>query len=820
MDFGYFYGFSDTMKKIFLVAVVLGLLSKVDAQSPDRAPAYPLITHDPYFSIWSFSDKITDRPTTHWTGKNQPIIGMIRVDGSVYSFLGQPAPEMVTILPTGKSSAAAANITYEKPGDNWMNLDFDDTGWTTSTLPQSTELNWKSKDVWIRRPFDFDGSIPNRPYLSIRHDDDVEVFLNGEKIFSCAPCYRGGYEEIEITQIIQQKLIKGKNLLAIHCTNTGGYGYIDAGIVDRQPDQNIQPAVQKNLELTATQTKYTLACGPVEVEATFISPLLIENMEMVSKPVSYLKLKFRSLDQRDHSAAVLLGVSSNIAVDDPDQVVQASVLEGTDRTTLKTGTLQQNILKQKGDDVRIDWGFAYVSVSADKIPWKQDVSPAAQGYFTPTGKNFLSGRNLMLNSRASFIIKSQPLEEVFAFAYDDLEAVQYFGKNLKAWWKYSGKTIDKVIAESLQFFPTIYQRCKETDTRIFQDALKSGGKFYARLCVIAYRQAIAAHKLVKSPTGEVLFLSKENFSNGSINTVDVTYPSAPLFLAYNPSLLEGMLNGIFYFSESGKWTKPFAAHDLGTYPLANGQTYPEDMPVEECGNMIILTAALTKAYGKPDYARKHWTALTLWARYLEKFGFDPANQLCTDDFAGHLARNANLSVKAIVALGAYGWMAKSLGDQVTSEKYSAMAKKMAKDWMSLADAGDHYALTFDKKDTWSQKYNLVWDKLLGLEIFPKDVYQKEVSYYLTKQNTYGLPLDSRRTYTKSDWIMWTATLSSSMLDFDKLVAPVYKYATETTDRVPLSDWHETTNGKHIGFQARSVVGGYFIKVLSDRWGIK
>ena len=617
-------------------------------------------------------------------------------------------------------------------------------------------------------------------------------------------------------------------------------------LMGAERNDRIAALEQKSLAITPTQSAYRFEGAGVEVSLTFTSPLLAHDLEVLSWPVTYLTWSARATDGKQHAVELYFDASSEIAVNTPDQPVSWARLAMRGLKVLRTGTREQPVLQKSGDNVRIDWGYLYLAALAG-----EDVRMAANDR-AKTREDFVGGgaladedsfaehnprvrynpvRNPVLAVSFSLgAVGAQSKTRFVVLAYDDLYSLEYFERRVRPYWRRDGKEASDLLRAAADSYDRVMAECNRFDRELMADLERVGGKEYTQLCALAYRQAIAAHKLAVDADGTLLFFPKENFSGGMVDTADVFYPSAPLFLLMNTKLLRGSVVPMLEYASMKRWPWPYAPHDLGTYPLANGQSYGggerterNQMPVEESGNMLLLVAAIAKAEGNAELANKYWPLLSKWAEYLRDKGLDPENQLCTDDFAGQLARNANLSLKAIEALAAYAMLAEMTGRAEESRKYRAIALDYAGKWMKLGDDGDHYVLAFGNPGTWSQKYNLVWDRILGLNVFPPEVARKEIAYYKTKQNVYGLPLDNRAAYTKLDWLVWTATLADNPVDFQTLIAPAYQWMNETPTRVPLTDWYMTTDGKKRGFQARSVVGGVFIKMLADpamwrKWG--
>lgn len=595
---------------------------------------------------------------------------------------------------------------------------------------------------------------------------------------------------------------------------------------------------QTSLEVLPTRTIYTFEGEGVGVQMTFLQPALPDDIDLMSRPVTYLTWTCTSTDDKSHNVSVYLDAGMELVVNEPSQPVVWSRENITGLEVLKAGSREQNILARKGDNVRIDWGYFYLAAS-DRYKSLTAIAPAGECRTSFAGNGRLVSHidkdmPRKVSDNSPVMAMQIDLTDVSSassagnacqviLAYDDIYSILYFGRQLPAFWKRDGKKIEQIISEAVNDYTMIARRCEQFDRSLMEDLYAAGGSAYQKIGALAYRQALGANKIAADKNGMPLMFSKENFSNGCMGTVDVFYPFAPQVLLLNPTLAKASFVPILEYGRSERWKFPFAPHDIGTYPHAMGQVYgggerseENQMPVEECGNMILLVAAVVEAENDIGFAKQYWDILTVWAEYLKSKGLDPENQLCTDDFAGHLAHNVNLSVKAIVALGAYAKMADKMGEKATASLYRKTAEQYVTEWLQMADDGDHYRLAFDRPGTWSQKYNLIWDRLLGLDLFPASVARKEMAYYKKVQNTYGLPLDSRSQYTKLDWVLWTASITGRQEDFEALIAPVVRFLNETPDRVPMTDWYWTHNARQRGFQARPVVGGVFIRLMDNR----
>jgi hypothetical protein len=592
---------------------------------------------------------------------------------------------------------------------------------------------------------------------------------------------------------------------------------------------------QIGLNVLPTRTVYDFTGGGIKLTLTFFTPALPYDLNVLSRPATYIEWSVFAADAQTHEVALYFDASTDLVVNTPDQPVWWGryVLDG--QPVLRAGSREQPILAKRGDDLRIDWGYLYLSTdSPDGVSAVVALHRDGRAAFEKSGdlpsSDDLTDRTPQRRNDGEALavsfnlgrIGANPVSRYLILAYDDLYSIEYFERRERPWWRRAGAEASDLLRGARKDHDGLLKRSQAFDEELMADMRKIGGEEYARLGALAFRQALAAHKLVADVDGTPMYFPKENFSNGCIGTVDVIYPSSPLSMLFNPQLLEAQLQPVLDYARMRRWPWPFAPHDLGTYPLADGQVYGggehtevNQMPVEESGNMLIMAAALAQVQGSAAFAEKYWPQLTKWAEYLKVKGLDPENQLSTDDFAGHLAHNANLSLKAILALGCYSRLCEATGRKQEAMTYKQLAREFARKWTDLARDGDHYRLAFDNPGTWSQKYNLVWDQILGLHLFPPEVAREELAFYASKQNAYGLPLDNRRTYTKLDWLIWTASLGDHPGEFQKFITPAYRWLNESPSRVPLTDWYDTVSGKQQGFQARSVVGGIFVKMLSD-----
>ena len=637
-----------------------------------RPAAVPLITVDPYFSIWSMHDNLNDGVTSHWTGRRNPMTAGVVIDDKFYVLMGELEPD-------------------------------------------SDRRTW--------------GYYPIIPQIS--------------------------------------------------------------------------------LEVTPTRTIYNFKNDIVKIQLVFTSPMLLNNLKLMTRPVSYIEYTIEQIDDKQHNISFYFDISAECCIDDREAIVE---FKRTDMS-LACGNAEQKVLHKSGDSVCIDWGYLHIADTTAKVfhgKERRNVKNSFVDVLDETKKI-----NVFEDYPALGILKDE-LHGVITLAYDDIKSIEYFGNKLEGYYKNFYSSFLQMLKEAVSDYDEVLRLCMKFDEKLMKETQTINNK-YEKITSLAYRQIVAGHKLVSNTNGDLLFFSKECHSNGCIGTLDITYPSMPIFLKYNPEFVNAMLRPILEFAEKDEWTYEFAPHDVGQYPLANGQVYGYEktseeerlamqMPVEECGNMLVCLYAVIKYGGSRELADKHNNLLKKWVDYLVEYGFDPGNQLCTDDFANPMAHNCNLSIKAILGIASYGKI-------FSDDSYLNIATTLAKKWHIKAKGKYATRLAFDIEDSWSLKYNIVWDKLLDIHFFDEEIFKTEVQLYKSKMNIYGVPLDCREDYTKMDWLFWTTVMADDKEYTDMVIDSVYCFINDTTDRVPMTDWYYSSIPRMVSFQNRTVLGGIFIDLI-------
>lgn len=620
---------------------------------------------------------------------------------------------------------------------------------------------------------------------------------------------------------------------------------------------------QMELTTTPTQSIFTFNAGGVDLTVDFLSPVEATDLRRLSMPLADIITTARSSDGNNHTVSIYFDISGewasgltgangqtaaqiNWAPETIARTADGSATQGTLSTFTVTPAAPQ-VFTQDNDDA--DWGTVLWSTgTTSNLTTQSGQDTVVRGQFV--GSGVLANSNDANQPRA--INDAYP---VFAFAQSlgtvgttptqpftillgkvRDPAINFLGNPVRSLWTQYWPAYENMLAFAYNDATDAVSRADATDTAITDAATKVGGADYAAVAALALRQAFAATELVNTTSDPYLFL-EEISSDDNVQTVDVMYPSMPVFLYLNPELVRYLLAPVIFYAESGQWPQLFAPHDIGsTYPNATGHNDGggENMPVEETANMLIMADAYMQRVSKEEaaaYATAHYAIFKQWGTYLTTVptgvqyanALDPQFQNQTDDFTGPIAHSVNLALKGIEAVGAMGQIAAIAGNNQDANYFKKQSESMIATWVQLSQnaTATHLLLqyrepantyspdtTSEPDNYYSLKYNAYPDKLLGLNLIPSSILAEEATYYKTQETIKGIPLDPRHTYTKADWELWTAAASNDATLAQDLMEGVYNYANTSTSATPFPDLYDTIV-QSTTFSARPVVGGVF-----------
>ncbi|KAK8244847.1 glutaminase GtaA [Phyllosticta capitalensis] len=580
-------------------------------------------------------------------------------------------------------------------------------------------------------------------------------------------------------------------------------------------DPGPQAVSQTAYDFTSTRSSFTMdVAGKVSMNITFLSPVTPNDLKRQSLTFSYLNVDVVSSDGQNHDVELYSDISAEWVSGDRTQAAQWNYTSSGGLEIHKVFKQNQQLFSEYNDQA--EWGNVYYATdSGDGVTYQIGQDTVVRGSFTSGGKlnNQVDDNYRVISNNWPVFgfaknlgsVGTTPASTLFSVGLCQQEAIQFLGAqgtvSLPSLW--TSYFPDDIAA--LDFFHKDYATASgistDLDNKINSDAIAAAGQDYATIVSLGVRQVFAAWALVGTENKTYQF-QKEISSNGNVNTVDVIFPAMPILLYTNPDLLKLMMDPLFENQESGNYPNNYSIHDLGAhYPNATGHPDGNDeaMPLEECGNMIIMALAYAQRSGNSDYLNLHYPILNQWSSYLVEEALYPFNQISTDDFAGSLANQTNLALKGIIGIEAMSQIANLTGHADDASKYHQTAVDYITQWQGLAIVNGtnggpaHTTLSYGDAASHGLLYNLYANSLLGFDLVPQSVYDTQSAFYPTIEMKYGVPLDTRHSYTKSDWEMFVAAVSSTDTR-DMFIRDLAKWINETPTSRAYTDLYETDSG--------------------------
>ncbi|KAJ5624405.1 hypothetical protein N7510_000714 [Penicillium lagena] len=595
---------------------------------------------------------------------------------------------------------------------------------------------------------------------------------------------------------------------------------------------------QTAFEYTSSKSIFTMNVeDQVEMKITFLSPLTPNDLKRQSLIFSYMDVEVSSLDGKHHQVQVYSDISAEWISGDRSAIAQWDY--GTVNGIGYHKVYRQTQLEFSEVDQQGEWGNWYYATDAAKgVTFQSGQDTVVRGQFASNGvltnsqnKNYRAisddwpvfGFTANLGS-----VGSHPVSTLFTIGLCQDNAVQFNGTSgynpvPSLWTSYFSSDL-----AALSFFYKDYNTASAIssafDSQVAQDSADAISQDYAVLPSLSARQVFGSTQLCGTPEKMYLFL-KEISSDGNVNTVDIIFPAYPAFLYSNPDLLKLVMEPLYENQEAGDYPNAWSMHDMGSsYPNATGHPLGNDekMPLEECGNMVIMSLAYAQKASDTSYLTQHYDLLQQWTGYLVDDALYPANQISTDDFAGALANQTNLALKGMIGIQAMSEIAKLTGNKADAANYSSIAHSYIAKWQNLAINKNanppHTTLNYNNWTSHGILYNLYADAQLGLNLVPKSVYNMQSAFYPTVVNEYGVPLDTRHTYTKLDWQSLAAAIASGSTQ-TMFIDHLVNWVNETPTNMALTDLYDTISGDYpdgIHFIARPAAGGTFGPLLLNQ----